>query len=730
MWAHSGSRRGGRWHPLADHVRSTALLARRFAEPFGAGALAEALGLAHDAGKASCAWQAGLNRVADSGGVVGEPHKELGAELVFPRTGAAALAVLGHHGGLGRRGDLDALSRGPGDREALKRFFEVVPEARQLRQGPTLFPAAWCGDSLVVEMGIRMAFSALVDADHLDTGAHFEDLSGPRIAAPADMVMLVKQFEKNRVAMLASRERSPIDEVRDGLYKSVVSQAVRQPGVYRLPAPTGSGKTLTAAGFAMHHAAVHGKSRVIVAVPFTTITEQNAAVYRRLLGDDVVLEHHSNTEVDDDMMRLSAENWDAPFVVTTTVQLFDSLFGRRPARSRKLHRLANSVLVLDEVQALPVPLLLPILDGLRVLSQHFGTTVLLASATQPTFEKLSVWNSLDVHELVEEPIQLFDRLRRARYEWQLDPRPTLAEIANEISAEEQVLAVVNTVAHAREMYRLVARRRPGAEVFHLSTRMCPKHRRSILDRVKRLLAEARPVVLVSTQLIEAGVDVDFPVVFRALAPAESLQQAAGRANREGIGLELGRVVVFDAADCPVPAFYRAGVAKTLGFFGPTRANPDDPAVLAQYYRSLYAGLNVDGAGRGVTIQANRQKLDFRAVADGPEIDSGEGRKRDSRLAFRMIDDDSVTVIVAGYQDGDRVRELLDRVRAAESSLRDVFRELRGYSVSMPKNIAETAAMRALCRPLIAGERNVCEWVGDYDHAVGLDEGVIGNETVW
>jgi CRISPR-associated endonuclease/helicase Cas3 len=544
------------------------------------------------------------------------------------------------------------------------------------------------------------------------------------------MAELVRRFEHNRAALLADRTPSPVDGVRAGLYESVVRRAVRAPGVYRLPAPTGSGKTITAGGFALHHAAAHGKARVIVAVPFTTITEQNAEVYRRLLGEEVVLEHHSNSEVDDRRLRLAAENWDAPFVVTTTVQLFDSLFGRKPARSRKLHRLANAVVVLDEVQALPVSLLVPILDGLRLLSRHFGTTVLLASATQPTFEHLAVWKPLDIKELVDEPVQLFVRLRRVRYEWRLEPQPSLEQVAGEIAGERQALAVVNTVAHARRLYRLLTERRLEAEVFHLSTRMCPLHRRAVLAQVWRLLAEDKPVLVVSTQLIEAGVDVDFPVVFRALAPAESLQQAAGRANREGRRPGPGRVVVFDASDAPVPAFYRAGVAKTRSYFGPGRADPDDPAVLADYYRSLYTGLNLDRAARGMTIQSHRAELDFRSVAEGPMIDVGRGMARDARSAFRMIDEDPVTVVVTGYDQGLRARELLDQIRSAHGPVREAFRELRGYTVSIPRAVATHPAVRALCRPVLAGREDLWEWFGAYDPDLGIDEGEIGKETVW
>lgn len=727
MWAHSGSWKTGLWHPLPDHVRATASLARMFADPFDAGDLAAALGLMHDAGKVRCAWQDKLKVVAGTGARVGLPHKDLGAALLLDRAGPAALAVLGHHGGLTDMDNLKDLLRTPVDESDVERFFAVVPEARALIAGPPLLPEAWIEDLLLGEMGIRMVFSALVDADHLDTAAHFRELTGPLVAAPADMAELVRRFEHHRATMFADR-RSEVDVIRATLYDEVIGHAPRPTGVYRLPGPTGSGKTITSAGFALHHAAHWGKSRVIVAVPFTTITAQNAMAYRDLLGDDVVLEHHSNMELDGRGLRLGAENWDAPFVVTTTVQLFDSLFGNKPARSRKLHRLANAVVVLDEVQAMPVSLLVPILDGLRLLSRHFGTTVVLASATQPAFEHLSAGKSLDIKELVAKPRVLFDRLRRVRFEWRVDPKPTMAEMAGEIATEPRALAIVNTVAHARTLYRLVAQR-SGAQVWHLSTRMCPLHRRAVLNKVRELLNDGQPLLVVATQLIEAGVDVDFPAVYRAFAPAEALLQAAGRANREGKLPQLGKVVVFDAADAPVPRFYGAGVGKTRSFFGPHRA-PDDPEALAAYYRSLYTGLNVEAGRRGVAIQDSRRRLDFTAVVRGPLINPGESDHRDSKLAFRMIDEDPVSVVVSSYANTGRVAELLDRVRASTGSLREVFRELRDYTVSIPRTVATDRAVQAMCRPVVDRNTDLWEWFGEYDDMVGIDEGQIGKETVW
>ena len=751
MWAHSAQGSSPR-HALADHLRSTAELAKQFAAPFGMGDLAWALGLFHDAGKASRAWQAGLQRVDGTNKPVGVPHKELGAWLLTERADAAALAILGHHGGLTRLDELSKLmEEGPQPdwEETKTRFLQTVPEAKQVLEGPSLLPEAWTRDPYLCELGLRMVFSALVDADHLDTGA-FRRGAQPRVAPPADMEELVTRFEQRRKELFAERKPSPTNEVRAEVYRAAVAAAAHPPGVFRLTAPTGSGKTIATGGFALHHARMHGKSRVIVAVPFTTITEQNAEVYRTLLqpkgvNELVVLEHHSHVDfagrADDEHSqstdtldaRLAVENWDAPFVVTTTVQLFDSLFARRPSRMRKLHRLANAVLVLDEVQALPKPLLLPILSALRTLVQHFGTTVLLSSATQPTFEELSVWDGLEAREIVENPQRLFDRVPRVRFEWRLDPRPTLAEIAEEAAAGRQsALVVVNTIKDARTMFELLQERAPD-RVWHLSTRMCPEHRRAVLAEVKNCLDNGKPVLLVSTQLIEAGVDIDFPVVFRALAPADSLLQAAGRANREGL-LEYGRVVVFDPVDGSQPADYRTAVDVTRAHFGEGRAHPDDLEALARYYPDLYSALNIDPRHvvnqrhrpRGLVIQDNRKELDFAAVAEGPMSDDKPG-VRNRALAFRMIDDDGVPVVVAGYDETGEAERYVQRLRDPSAPRRDLLRKLQKWTVNLRRHVLRDPAVTALLEPVIG---DLYVWRGVYDPYLGINEAALGEEQIW
>lgn len=736
VFAHSTNAVGMR-HLLADHARSTAELAQCFADPFGAGDLGYALGLFHDAGKVDCGWQGRLLAAEASGGRVGGPHWELGAKLLLPIADHAALAVLGHHGGLTSPAYLKTVAATNGSDDAVNydRLLSIIPEIGSIRNGPRLLPPNWLDDWSVFEIGIRMVFSALVDADHLDTGAHFQGLSKPAVADPADMVAMMHRFEDGRAAMLTGRRAlsgaSPHDRDRSALYDEVVSHAQGPTGVYRLPAPTGSGKTLTGAGFALHHAAHHQKSRVIVAVPFLTITEQNAQVYRDLLGKGTVLEHHSQAEFDggDHQTRLAAENWDAPFIVTTTVQLFDSLFGRRPARSRKLHRLANSVIVLDEVQALPLSLLVPILDGLRVLTEHFGTTVLLTSATQPSFQRIGAWSALHVHELVAHPQALFDRFRRVEYEWRIDPRPALVEIVDEIAAvpEQQALVVVNTIDHARLAFQLLAERVSGT-LLHLSTRMCPLHRRKVLGTVRRMLAADQPVTVVSTQLIEAGVDLDFPVVFRAMSPAESLQQAGGRANREGTRPQPGRVVVFDAKDTPVPGFYRSAVSATRLYFGPegSRVDPDNLAALDAYYRDLYGTTAVADGRRAREIQQCRQALDFEGTTEG-RFDATQDRRL-HEFAFRIIDNDTVPVVITTYSNSGSVLDLLDELADPARRNRETFRSLQPYIVALPRRLIADPSIGALCRRVIDGVE-LYRWEGRYDDALGVAESVSGVEMI-
>jgi len=725
LWAHSLNFIGER-HRLQDHLRGTAELARGFGEAFGAGDLAGYLGLVHDVGKGSCAWQKGLDVAERTGSRVGVDHKLAGAWLAV-RAGAGPFAacVDGHHGGMRAAADLKNMLRAApeevvsGWRETVSRVTRVVPEAGRAGSGaliPQLLAAGRTAEPTARDMLARMLFSALVDADFLDTEAHFR--GGRGLAGDADAGDLAARYEERRSELLACRRPSPADGWREEVYAQAIRVAAGPCGLYRMATPTGSGKTLSAGAFALHHAQANGLRRVVVAVPFISITEQNADVYRSMLdrpGHPVVLEHHSGAGLDDQQpgiwwRRLAAENWDAPFVVTTTVQLFQSLFDHRPAAMRKLHRLARSVIVLDEVQALPDRLLPPILSALRLLTERFGATVLLASATQPAYWSLEAFRGLQIRDVIPDPKPLYARLRRVRYQWRLSPRPTLDQVAGQAAAEPQVLVVVNTTADSALLHRQLEQRRDGSlgPCLHLSTRMAAGHRRDVLSEIRDRLAAGQPVAVVSTQLIEAGVDLDFPVVFRAWAPADSLQQAAGRCNRNG-RLAEGRVVIFDPEDGghPADSSYKAALHATASYFGPGVADPDALPALERYYNERYTRQNLDASGPGAKIQRLRAQLDFPGVA----------------AAFQMIEEHTVPVAVeyGGQEARAEVRDLADRLRspgplqAGEARL--LLRRLQPYLAALPESLARKAVAAGSAEPVIG---DLVQWHGPYHPRRGID----------
>ncbi|MDR0285329.1 MAG: CRISPR-associated endonuclease Cas3'', partial [Propionibacteriaceae bacterium] len=451
------------WHSLRDHLLVTSWLAEQFAQPFGGGSVARFAGLVHDAGKAVDDVQRALRRAAkDHRRRLGVPHKEEGAELaylVYERDQRAGLAIsfvtYGHHGGLPDHSQPhEQLWEMKDDPSRLDLLIDSLDRTmgislRQEAAAVTLPPGIVDGSVFGFEMFTRMCHSALVDADSLDTSCHFERLSEPRLAPVRGMVTLADTFWSAYERKYEQAEPTSLNQLRSELYARALDQArcsQSTTGIFRLPAQTGMGKTMAAAACALEHARTHGQRRVIVAVPYTSITTQNAAQYRTMyaeLGDDVVLEHHSaiyeDNIADDRWRRLSASNWDAEFIVTTTVQLFDSLLSNRPSKTRKLHRIASSVIVIDEVQALPREALPAILRVLRELTEHFGVTVVLASATQPSFWKYPEWEGVEFTDI--SPIDYVPQQSvRVKYEMR-NYTQTWGEIADELVDLPQVLSI-------------------------------------------------------------------------------------------------------------------------------------------------------------------------------------------------------------------------------------------------------------------------------------------------
>ena len=465
--------------------------------------------------------------------------------------------------------------------------------------------------------------------------------------------------------------------------------------------------------FALRHGIEHGQRRVVVAVPFTTITQQTASVYRRIFGDErVVLEHHSaavegaGAAIDDEddftegavWRRLASENWDAPVVVTTTVQLFESLFSNRRSKTRKLHNLSRSVIILDEAQALPAGLLAPILDVLGQLTEHCGASVVLSTATQPAFDLIQEFRSIQTHEIVGDHRRHFEMLRRVAYEWPTEEPSEWRQVAGWIREQHSVLVIVNTKRHALELLDEL----DDPDVLHLSTLLCGAHRNAVLDEIRRRLADADPCRVVSTQVVEAGVDVDFATVFRAEAPLDAIIQAAGRCNREGrLGERGGRVVVFKPPDdaCP-PGVYRSGrdIARVIqqlpGF------DPDDPDAVRRYSEWLF-GSAVDSDAKG--IQSLRADFDFQAVA----------------ARFRMIEEDTCDVVVDFPRASlPEIDALVDQLRFPRRPVREILRDLQPHTVSILRPEYERHKAEGFIEG-VGSLADVGRWRGRYDAIRGI-----------
>ena len=718
LYAHSANDRGER-QLLVDHLRNVAGLARDLATPFGGGDLAFLAGLWHDAGKADPAWQQRLIECErGERDRIGLDHKCAGALLAEEATGAAKWAgflIHAHHGGLmDLHKDfapwLDQARHLPGPKKALEVLRLAMSDLTATRAR-----AVPVRSKLDAELFLRLTYSALVDADSLDTEAHKLGGQPPKRGSAITLSDLWNRHE----AFSTEASRAPdsqVNRVRCEVLEACLRASSEPPGIFRLTVPTGGGKTRSAMAFALRHGIKYGLRRIIVAVPFTTITQQTAHVYRAIFedgyadADPVVLEHHSaaiegagKASDDDDSFapeavwqRLAAENWDAPVVVTTTVQLFESLFSNRRGKTRKLHNLAGSVIILDEAQALPAGLLSPILDGIRQLTENYGASVVLSTATQPVFELIPEFREVDAREIVPDHTRHFEMLRRVKYEFQTDKPNEWSEVAAWMHGEQNALAIVNTKRHAMELLDALG----DPEVLHLSTLLCGTHRSDVLKEIRRRLREGGPCRVVSTQVVEAGVDLDFATVFRAEAPLDAIIQAAGRCNREG-GQERGRVVVFRPPDDASPqGVYRTGrdiarVVRQLPHF-----DPNDPEAVRQY-SSLLFGSSVDPDTH--KIQRSRRDLDFPAVAD----------------KFRMISDDTCDVIVGyPYAEVQNIERLVEQLHTRERLPREVLRQLQPHTVSLFRREYDRLKSDGLVEEIDA-VTGIGRWHGDYDRVRGI-----------
>ncbi len=719
------------WEPLEDHLQLVAdgndsglLGSALFAEAFGAADWGRVAGLWHDAGKYSKAFQAYLNESAMSEhskrGTV--DHSTAGAQLAMKQFGnngyPLAYVIAGHHAGLA-----DYAGGQSGIAERLKKLVPEIPDAFEnfppglidLKCPATPKPfESMTQDTqalgLRVAFFVRMLFSCLVDADFLATEWYMDQhKSEKRPSSPVAIDKLLNAFDAHMSKL------SPVNPRGVDLHRAELLAACRfrgqdSPGLFSITAPTGVGKTLSSLAFALEHAKAHGLRRIVYALPFTSVTEQVAEVFREVfkdLGDNIVLEHHSSAswksadEMDSHAfrVRLAAENWDAQVIVTTNVQLLESLFGSRSSQCRKLHRLAQSVIVFDEAQALPVHLIEPTLVAIDELQRGYGASIVLCSATMPalTYRDGFEIGLKNVREIVPDPSGLAQEMRRVELSSKGDLEDE--ELIEQLADQDQVLAVFNTKGHAAEVYRGLVNRLGLDGVWHLSASMCPEHRSLAVDEIKKALKSGQPCRVVSTQVIEAGVDIDFPMVYRAMAGLDSIVQAAGRCNRNG-RMKMGQVILFDTDNA----------GKTIKQQGQTTKE------IAAIHDDLFSLDAIEHYFR-LHLWQRKSEWDKHDIASKDMFDANgfvfHFRKADEK--YQVIEEYSVPIVVPFGKHG---AELIAELQDAAHPSRALLRKTQRFCVSVPKYKLDQLIDRGACAT-IHEHTTILIDEGLYDQNLGL-----------
>ena len=668
-WAHSPIDNG---EPglLRPHLEEVGKLAQKFANHFGAGEMARAAGMLHDFGKYSPEFQ---NRVR--GESAPAPHSVFGAKKALEQWGdsrigrAIAWCVHGHHSGLA---DHDKLKAGlSADRD--------IPEEVWRGDGFRIPPTPECPNlvrsAFAAHFLIRMVFSCLVDADRLEAERHFNPtFAEARKKRPA-LADLPPKLAAHLKKKTAEAKQTPVNQLRAEVLRACRERAKSAPGFFSLSVPTGGGKTLSSLAFALEHAVQNKMARVICAIPFTSVIEQSAEAFRAALGAEAVLEHHCNYEPKSEgegtrrMTMLSAENWDAPVVATTNVQLFESLFAAGASRCRKLHNLAQSVIVLDEAQSIPAEVMRPCMRALDELVKNYGASVVFCTATLPDFSELL---KKPVSKIIPNPESLHDKMRRVKI---IPPAPNVfhnpESLADELAKTESVLCIVNTRRQARDVFAALRERAKRRECFHLSTWMHPNHRTRTLNEIRERLKSGRPCRTVSTTLVEAGVDLDFPAVWRAAAGLDSIAQAAGRCNREG-KMETGETVVFRMKrDAPEGDRQRRQQAAKWATDKAAREGKSvlSPEVIRRYFARVFGDHKLGEA----FLRKHFTDMEFMF--------------REIEGDFQMIDDESFPVVVP--QDGENGggKKAAEKIRTGEN-IGFWAREAQRWSVSVSPGDAE------------------------------------------
>lgn len=687
--AHVRKNDDGTWvspHGLIEHLENTARLTEIYTDKFNSGEWGKAAGLAHDVGKGRAEWQkylklkSGYDEEAHLEGKTGKiPHAIHGAKLVEDLFGKGfgrflAYCIAGHHAGLPDWSSAEGAGQSSLQfRQTQVKGLEDIDESviDLIHPAKPTIPPWRFAKGLDLSLWIRMLFSSLVDADFLDTESYMDQERAVNRGNYCSMSELLKRFKQHIKQLDENAENTKVNEIRRDIRTKCVQMASEAQGVFSLSVPTGGGKTLSTLAFALEHAIKHNLDRIIYVIPYTSIIEQNADVFRTAVGDDQVVEHHSSLNEEGSTLksRLAAENWDAPIIVTTSVQFFESLFAAKSSRCRKLHNITRSVVILDEAQLVPADYLAPILETMQLLVDHYQVSFVISTATQPAFKERFIDGKLfpglkKIKEIMgsdQEVHLLYQSLKRYNIQFPTDLNSISSweEVAEELQQYDQVLCVVSDRKSCRELHSLMPK-----GTFHLSALMCGQHRSEMIDTIKQKLKNKEPVRIISTQLVEAGVDLDFPVVYRAFAGLDSITQAAGRCNREGKLPDLGKVVVFvPPRKAPMGILRKA--ADTTRSIISTNSAPLKHDVFEEYFSELYWKANsLDSKDIISLLNPDLQEcsISFRTAAD----------------RFHIIDESLQKTILIRYGEGERLINLLK----STGPDRWLLRKLQRYTVNI------------------------------------------------
>ncbi len=693
-------------HLLSEHLIETSKLMDEFASTAEFKGIFRFTGLLHDFGKYQPAFQKYLREGGRRGSV---PHASCGAGFSKKLSQIeAAFAIDGHHKGLPDKGDLitdlyefDVPENTQFDSIRTEFFKENPIEEADLIYSDTGLRGT---DK---EFFIRMLFSALTDADWLDTENHFNSaISEKRNTKVFDVEYLLEKLEGE---LMGKSKEGYINTLRNKVRSYAISKAQFNTGFYSMTLPTGMGKTLASVSWALHHAKHNNLKRIIIVLPFISIIDQTAKELKRIFGEEWVLEHHSNFNEDEEdnkeiadesiqneahARRLANENWDFPIIVTTSVQFFESLFGNKPSRCRKVHNIAQSVVIFDEVQTLPKELVLSTLSMLKNVQKVMGSSFLFCTATQPAFEKSEGFNGIEnIQSLVENPKEVFDATRRVNYMAVNDYQPvSIEELARKvIDNGDSTLSIFNTKKQALLYFNTIMNY-SDYQTFHLSTSMFPAHRKDVIGKIRDCLSKKEKILVSSTQLIEAGVDFDFPCVFREIAPLESIIQSAGRCNREGKMSEAGQVFIFVVEDSGAPnKQYRSLAEFANKLYKDNERLLYEHDFFGEYYRKVFRLFIPEDIKN---IEKARLGFNFKTVAG----------------AYHLIENKTTPVFILC----DESSYLYEHIRYKPFLSRDDYRAMQQYSVQVYENF-----MKENIGKLGKEPQGYWKWYGGYSDKYGI-----------